>query len=64
MSSDRIGLVFATSWLTFLVVMLIFAYPMKRMWKTLRKEAVEKGYAEYVTDSDGITTWRWKDEAK
>lgn len=29
----------------------------------LRKQAVERGYAEYVVDSDGKTTWQWK-EAK
>ena len=28
--------------------------------QTLRKEAVERGHAEYVTDSDGNTTWQWK----
>jgi len=26
----------------------------------IRKQAVEKGYAEYVVDSDGETTWQWK----
>lgn len=29
----------------------------------LRKQAVERGHAEYVVDSDGETTWQWK-EAK
>jgi hypothetical protein len=26
----------------------------------LRKQAVERGHAEYVVDSDGETTWQWK----
>jgi len=29
----------------------------------LCKQAIERGYAEYVVDSDGKTTWQWK-EAK
>jgi hypothetical protein len=28
----------------------------------LRKQAVERGHAEYVVDSDGKTTWQWKDK--
>lgn len=28
----------------------------------LRKQAVERGHAEYVVDSDGKTTWQWKEE--
>lgn len=26
----------------------------------LRKQAIERGHAEYVVDSDGETTWQWK----
>lgn len=29
---------------------------------SLRKQAVERGYAEYVVDSDGETTWQWKEK--
>jgi hypothetical protein len=29
---------------------------------SLRKQAVERGHAEYVVDSDGKTTWQWKDK--
>lgn len=29
----------------------------------LRKQAIERGHAEHVVDSDGKTTWQWK-EAK
>jgi len=28
----------------------------------LRKQAIERGHAEYVVDSDGKTTWQWKDK--
>ena len=27
----------------------------------IKKQAIERGYAEYIVDSDGISTWRWKD---
>lgn len=27
----------------------------------LRKQAIERGHAEYVVDSDGKATWQWKD---
>lgn len=30
-------------------------------WKT---ETVERGHAEWVTESNGDTTWRWKVPAK
>jgi hypothetical protein len=29
---------------------------------SLRKQAVERGHAEYAVDSDGKTTWQWKDK--
>jgi hypothetical protein len=29
---------------------------------SLRKQAIEHGYAEYVIDSDGKTTWQWKEK--
>jgi hypothetical protein len=28
----------------------------------IQKQAVKHGYAEYVVDSDGKTTWQWKEE--
>ena len=28
----------------------------------LRKQAIERGHAEYVANSDGKTTWQWKEE--
>ena len=27
----------------------------------IRKQAIERGHAEYVVDSDGKTTWQWKE---
>ena len=30
----------------------------------LKKEAVERGYAEWVVDSSGNTEWRWKEAGK
>ena len=34
-----------------------------RQKENIRKQAIERGHAEYVVDSDGETTWQWK-EAK
>jgi len=31
-------------------------------YEDLKKQAIERGYAEYVVDSDGKTTWQWKEE--
>ena len=28
----------------------------------IRKQAIERGHAEYVVDSDGKTTWQWKEK--
>lgn len=28
----------------------------------LRKQAIERGHAEHVIDSDGKTTWQWKEK--
>jgi hypothetical protein len=27
-----------------------------------QKQAIERGYAEYALDSNGKTTWQWKDK--
>ena len=29
---------------------------------SLRKQAIERGHAEYVVGSDGKTTWQWKEK--
>lgn len=29
---------------------------------SIQKQAIERGHAEYVVDSDGKTTWQWKEE--
>jgi hypothetical protein len=31
-------------------------------YESIRKQAIERGHAEYVVDSDGETTWQWKEE--
>ena len=28
----------------------------------IKRQAIERGHAEYVVDSDGKTTWQWKEE--
>ena len=29
--------------------------------REIKKQAIERGHAEYVVDSEGKTTWQWKD---
>ena len=29
---------------------------------SLRKQAIERGHAEYVVDSNGKITWQWKEK--
>jgi len=28
----------------------------------LSQQAIDRGFAEYVVDSDGKTTWQWKEK--
>jgi hypothetical protein len=30
----------------------------------IQKQAIERGHAEYVVDSDGETTWQWKEKGQ
>ena len=34
-------------------------YTTEQKWQT---ETVERGYAEWITATDGTTTWQWKNE--
>jgi hypothetical protein len=29
-----------------------------------KKQAVQRGYAEFVANADGVLVWKWKEEAK
>ena len=31
--------------------------------EVLKKEAVQRGYAEFVSNADGVLVWKWKEEA-
>ena len=44
-----------------LTVVVLFIVTHQR--DTFQQEAVERGHAEYVVDSDGETTWQWKEAA-
>lgn len=41
-----------------LYLSLIFSITQKKEFK---REAVERGYAEWIVDSNGNTTWKWKE---
>lgn len=45
-------------WLCFLL------YAVTDHRDTLKKEAVDRGYAEWVNDPNGTKTWQWKEAAK
>ncbi len=58
MSEETFGIfMFVTS--LFLAICLLISSHKK---DELRKQAVEQGCAEYVVDSDGETTWQWKEK--
>jgi hypothetical protein len=58
MTNENFGsLMFVIS--LFLIICLLISSNQKN---DLRKQAVEHGYAEYVVDSDGETTWQWKEK--
>ncbi len=44
------------------LIMVIFL--LETQWNELRTEAVKRGFAEWVVDEKGDTTWKWKEGAK
>ena len=46
--------------LTALIMAIIGVFTLKIQLDTLREEAVQKGFAEWVVDASGETEWRWK----
>jgi hypothetical protein len=46
----------------FVMSIWLLVTPFQQKTKDLRKQAIERGHAEYVVDSDGKTTWQWKDK--
>ena len=59
MSDTRPLLFFAVMF--FCAIIVAFA----ALWQrdTLKKQAVERGYAEYKVDNSGSAEWQWKDAA-
>ena len=37
----------------------LFIFSMEK--QKLREEAVERGFAEYIVNKSGETTWKWKE---
>jgi hypothetical protein len=54
-NNEGIGLVFA-----FLIAALVALLVLDNKLDTLRVEAVQKGFAEWLVDASGETEWRWK----
>ena len=45
-----------------LVIVAIVIGVIVKQKEGIRKQAIERGHAEYVVDSDGKTTWQWKEK--
>lgn len=51
--------------MTVMVVLLVVAvFFTANQRDTLKKQAIELGYAEWKVESDGTTTFRWKEGGK
>jgi hypothetical protein len=59
MSDTRPLLFFAVMFLC----AIILAFAALRQRDTLKKEAIERGYAEWKVDNSGSVEWQWKDKA-
>lgn len=46
------------------ILMLGAAFMVACQRDDLKREAVERGFAEWVSDSSGNTTWQWREVTK
>jgi hypothetical protein len=44
------------------VILLAACFTLTKQREDIKKQAVKHGFAEYVVDSDGETTWQWKEK--
>ncbi len=44
-----------------IILLFTWAFAVSFQRDNLKKQAVERGFAEWVCDSSGNTTWRWKE---
>jgi len=56
----------ASEWIMTLCVIFLFIAAFMVSWQRdeLKVEAVKRGFAEWVSDYNGNTTFKWKDGAK
>jgi len=56
----------ATEWITLSVIIFltIATFMVARQRDELKVEAVKRGFAEWVSDYNGNTTFKWKEGAK
>jgi hypothetical protein len=50
--------------LVLLILVLATCFCVAAQRDDLKKQAVQRGCAEWVVKNDGSTSWRWKEEAK
>lgn len=51
-------------WSLVITVILFFFFLVAEQRDDLKRQAVERGYAEWVVNPSGSTSWRWKEDAK
>ena len=51
-------------WSLLVAVILFFFFLVAEQRDDLKKQAVERGYAEWVVNPSGSTTWQWKEVGK
>jgi hypothetical protein len=56
----------AIEWITTLGVIFLIIAAFGAAWQRdeLKVEAVKRGFAEWVVDAEGGTTWRWKEDGE
>jgi hypothetical protein len=46
------------------ITLAVLAFLVAQQRDELKSEAVKRGVAEWIVDTEGKTTWKWKESAK
>ncbi len=46
------------------IILIVIFFAVCSQRDELKVEAVKRGFAEWVVDTEGKTTWKWKEDAK
>ncbi len=64
MSEGTINAIGCVCFLLILTAIFMLVFQLAEQRDDLKQQAVEHGCAEWVVNSDGATTWQWKEESK